>query len=90
MTVKKYSKELKTRRRFKGRNKPEPRAGRGTSRVGARGRAPGAGRGGGRRGLGAGVGGHGTGGGNPRQPDGVGGRRQRPDDDSRALPSNLY
>jgi len=29
-------------------------------------------------------------GGNPWQPDGVGGRRQRPDDDSRALPSNLY
>jgi len=47
-------------------------------------------RGGGRRGPGAGVGGHGTGGGNPRQPDGVGGRRQRPDDDSRALPSYLY
>ena len=81
MTVKKYSKELKTRRRFKGQNKPEPRAGRGSSACGGGRRGPGAGR----RGS-AGVGGHRTGGGNPRQPDGVGGRRQRPDDDSRALP----
>ena len=59
MTVKKYSKELKTRRRFKGPNKPEPRAGRGSSACGGGRRGPGAGRrgsarGGGRRGPGAG------------------------------------
>jgi len=99
------------KKKVKGRNKPEPRAGHGSSACGGGRRGPGAGRqglargggrrgpgagrrgsarGGGRRGPGAGVGGHGTGGGNPRQPDGVGGRRQRPDDDSRALPSYLY
>ena len=85
------------RRRRAGAGRRGPGAGRREPASSARGggrQGPGAGR----RAPRAGVGGRGTGGGagsvgsggNPRQPDGVGGRRQRPDDDSRALPSNLY
>ena len=75
------------RRRRAGAGRRGPGAGRREPASSARGggrQGPGAGR----RAPRAGVGGRGTGGGNPRrgQPDGVGGRRQRPDDDSRALP----
>ena len=85
------------RRRRAGAGRRGPGAGRREPVSSARGggrQGPGAGRrapraGVGERGTGGGAGSVGSGG-NPRQPDGVGGRRQRPDDDSRALPSNLY